>query len=247
MAQVLLAGEAGVNDVNRASQPPAHQVTLDLADDGLVVGVARPDPYPDRDTLAGDGQADHDLRQVGTVILGVPLAAQRPVGLTRARLLVLLLLVWVLSRLGLPVGRGGVEEDHIDLEVQQMRDAEEHRLLHALRALQQEVHRTVELIVTDALHTLDENVTPDPARRLQLRRRLKTALADHREDRALHPRAPAPSAGDTVDRLADPERRPQLPDDVRATRLRRGEELEAVRRARAQPVLTTEETLDRAH
>ena len=78
MAQVLLAGEAGVDDVDRPAEPPAVQVVLDLLDDRLVVGVAGPDPAAHRDPLPGDREADHDLRQVGTVILGVTQSPQRP-------------------------------------------------------------------------------------------------------------------------------------------------------------------------
>src|SRR3990172_5114940 len=40
VAQVLVRGEAAVDDPDAAAQPPAAQVVLDLPDHGLVVGVA---------------------------------------------------------------------------------------------------------------------------------------------------------------------------------------------------------------
>ena len=245
VTQVGLAGEAGVDDVDRAAESPAREIALDLGDDGLVVGVPGPHPAADRDPLARDRQPDHDLRQIGPVVLGVPEPPQRP--LAGARLLhVVLIVEWILD-VDLEVRRGGVEEDDVDLEIQQRRDAEEDRLLHPLRARQQEVHRAVELVVGERVDAGDDDVAPDPARRLELRGRLQATLADHREDRPLHPRAATARAGDAGDRPPDAQLRPQLADDVRAAGLRRPHELEAVRRSRAQAVLAAEEALDRAH
>ena len=224
VTQVGLAGEAGVDDVDRAAESPAREIALDLGDDGLVVGVPGPHPAADRDPLARDRQPDHDLRQIGPVVLGVPEPPQRP--LAGARLLhVVLIVEWILD-VDLEVRRGGVEEDDVDLEIQQRRDAEEDRLLHPLRARQQEVHRAVELVVGERVDAGDDDVAPDPARRLELRGRLQATLADHREDRPLHPRAATARAGDAGDRPPDAQLRPQLADDVRAAGLRRPHELE---------------------
>ena len=175
------------------------------------------------------------------MVLGVPQAPQRPLAGALG-----LVVAGVLD-VCLEVGRGGVEEDDIDLEVQQRRDREEDRLLHAFGAVEQEVHRAVELIVGDTIDAVDHDITPDPVRRLELGRGFQAALADHREDRPLHARAAAARAGDAADRLADAKLRPQLADDVRAAGLRRAHELKAVRRAGAQAVLAAEEALDRAH
>jgi len=93
--------------------------------------------------------------------------------------------VVVVVGVGLEVGRGGVEEDHVDLEVQEVRDREEHRLLHPLGAGEEEVHRPVQLVVCDLLDPGENNIAADPPGRLELRRRLQAALADHREHRPL--------------------------------------------------------------
>jgi hypothetical protein len=42
----------------------------------LIAAVPGPAPDPDRDALAGDGQADHDLRQVVAAVLGLAVGAQ---------------------------------------------------------------------------------------------------------------------------------------------------------------------------
>ena len=114
-AQVVAAGEAGVDDVDRPAEPPAGEIGLHLLDQRLVVGVARPHPHPDRDPLAGDREPDHHLRQVGPVILRVAraaAAARSPVSS--------LVVARVVVEVDLEVGRGGVEEDHVDLEVEQV-------------------------------------------------------------------------------------------------------------------------------
>ena len=106
----------------------------------------------------------------------MPKAPQRPAAY---------LLGLLVADLDLEVRRGGVEEDHVDLEVEQVRDREEHRLLHPLGAGEEEVHRPVQLVVCDLLDPGENNIAADPPGRLELRRRLQAALADHREHRPL--------------------------------------------------------------
>ena len=48
---------------------------------------------------------------------------------------------------GLPVGRGGVKEQQVDLEVKQVRDGEEHPLLQRLKRRVQEVHRPIARVI----------------------------------------------------------------------------------------------------
>ena len=109
VAQVLITGEAAVDDRHDPPEPPAPQVVLDLRDDRHVIGVPGPAPHPHRDPLPRDGQADHDLRQVGPVILGVAEDAERAVA--------------VLGLVALEVGAGGVEEQQVDLEVKRSAQA----------------------------------------------------------------------------------------------------------------------------
>ncbi len=127
-------------------------VVLDLGQDVLVAGVTRPGPDPDRDALAGDSQADHDLRQVITVVLGLAVPAE-PV----------LAAVFLVP---LEVRGGGVEEQHVDFEVEQVRGGEEHRFLHRPGGigLGQQVHRPVRLIVVHRGQARDDGVLADPLR-----------------------------------------------------------------------------------
>jgi len=178
VAPVRIRGEAAVDHPDTASQPPAAQVVLDLLDHRLVVGVAGPDPHPHRDPLAGDRQPDHDLRQVGAVVLRVP---ERP----KRRLLLLVVggAVW----LGFEVGRGRVEEEQVDLEIQEVGAGEEDRLLHLrLRVgLDQQVKRAVGLVVVHPRKTGDRRVLGGPLGCRQLRARRERPIGHEREQHPL--------------------------------------------------------------
>jgi beta-lactamase class A len=103
---VLIAGEAAIDDGDHASQAPAPEAVLDLREDRHVAGVPGPAPHSDRDPLARDGEPDHDLRQLGPVVLAVP---EHPEGALTG-----------LGLVALEVGRGRVEEQQVDLEVQEV-------------------------------------------------------------------------------------------------------------------------------
>ena len=77
VAAVLNGGEPAVGDPHHPAESPRFQVVFDLTDERLVVGVAGPAPHPDGDPGAGDSHADHDLGQVGPVVLGVPVRSRR--------------------------------------------------------------------------------------------------------------------------------------------------------------------------
>jgi hypothetical protein len=67
----------------------------------------------------GDSHRDHDLRQVGAVILGV---TERPLALldrpTHPVVINLVLQIGQLVRhLDLPVGRGGIHEDDVQIKI----------------------------------------------------------------------------------------------------------------------------------
>jgi hypothetical protein len=102
------------------------------------------------------------------------------------------------------------------------------------------------LIVGDPVDAVDHDVAADPARRVQLGRRLQGALADHAKIARSTPErprlAPATRAIALPTPAAPKARRPRA-----GARLRRRQEVEAVRRAHARRLLATEEALDRAH
>ena len=142
------------------------------------------------------------------MILAVPQASvpglgQPPAAARRVLIILVGQAGLVVVELDLEVRRGRVEEDDVDLAVEQVGDREEDRLLHARRALQQEVHRAVQAVVRQLADAGQRDLPGRPARGLQLGRRRDAALGDHREDLALDLAPVAPRARHT--RQREPE------------------------------------------
>ena len=76
IAPVLARGEPPVADPQHPVQRPVPQLVVDLADHGRVGCVPGPGPHPHRDALLRDGQPDHRLRPIGSVILGLAVPAE---------------------------------------------------------------------------------------------------------------------------------------------------------------------------
>ena len=147
----------------------------------LVVGVAGPAPAAHRDAFAGHGQPDDDLRQIRAVVLGVPVAAERVVAV---------------SRVAFEVGGGGVEEQQVDLEVEQVGDGEEHRFLHLGLGVgvDQEVHRPIGLVLVHRLQPGDRDVAGGPLGGGQLEAGSMARLATSANStRSTSVREPAPA------------------------------------------------------
>ncbi len=109
------------------------------------------------------------------------------------------------------IGGGGVEEQHVDLEVEQVGDGEEHRLLYPAlgSGLHQQVHRPVRLIVVHAAKAGDDHVLAGPLRRRELAHRRDRAVGDQRKQHPLHRRGEPPASSDPLDRGADLQLGPQ--------------------------------------
>ena len=181
----------------------------------MVGGVAGEGPHPDRDAFPGDGHADDDLGQVSAVVLGVPPGPHGrfggPLGPLGVVGLLLVVEQGVVCAPGLPVSRGGVEEDEVDLQVQQVGDREEHRLLQLGQQRHQEVHGPVAVVVCELRHLRKPGPVGGPAHASELGQRLdRQAVGHHGEDDALG-RLPVELAanGCLVHRPADAKARPQ--------------------------------------
>jgi hypothetical protein len=103
--------------------------------------------------------ADHHLGQVRPRVLRVATLAQPRVGAVE----------FAVGELVLEVGARGVEEDLIDIQRQQVRDREEHRLAQRVEVVEQPVHRPVARGVVDLRQAGDVGLFTEPAGRLKLR------------------------------------------------------------------------------
>ena len=116
------------------------QVLLDASHRGDVGGVARQHPRAHWHAIAGDGHGNDDLRLVVAALLAVSTLAQRREQLASPQLAVLVRFV------DLEVGGGGVVEDQVDIEAQQIGAAQEHVAFDLLGPDGQEVERAIELV-----------------------------------------------------------------------------------------------------
>jgi hypothetical protein len=90
--------------------------------------------------VAGHCQRNDHLRLIVTTFLVVAAPTQRCIKLSAPFLGLLVGLV------DLEIGRGGVAEDQIDIEPEQIRRLEEHIALDPVRPDREEIQRTVKLI-----------------------------------------------------------------------------------------------------
>ena len=151
--------------------------------------------------------------------------------------------------LDLEEGRGRVEQDQVDLEVEEVRDGEEHLALHLLIAVEQEVHRAVEdLRVRAQLADPGQpRVLLRPLQGSELGHRLERAVGDKREDQPLDGRRDPPARRHPGERGAHAEPPPEVVEHPGAAHRSRLKEVQTLRRLRGERLLGVEEARDRAH
>ena len=230
---VLRRGEAGVGDPDHAVQPPLAQRVLNPADDQLVRRVALEDEAAHRDPLLGDREPDDDLRQIVAMILALAEGAE------------------AVPALGgdLEVGRGRVEQDQVDLEVQEVGDREEHLALDLLVAVEQEVHRPVEdlRVAAQLADAGQPGVCSSPLQGGELRHRLERPVGDQREQEPLHERRDPPARRDPAQCLTDAQPPPEIVEHPGAAHRPRLQQAQLLGRGRLKRLLGLEEARDRAH
>ena len=184
-------GEPAVGDPDDLAEHPVPHVGLDLPDQRRIGRVAGPGPDPDGDAVAGDGHADHDLRQVVTAVLGLAVGAE-PRCLARVGVLLVAGLLaapvphgFRVGVLHLEVCGGGVEEQQVHFEVQQVRDLVEDLLFEIAADGVQPVHRPVARVVGDSAEAVDVHILAHPLRRGELGRRGQRPVGDQPEQHPL--------------------------------------------------------------
>jgi len=125
------------------------------------------------------------------------------------------------------VGGGGVEEQQVDLEVEQVRDLVKHLLLQLFAHVVEPVHRPVADIVGYFRQAVDVHVVADPVRGGERGRRGQGPVGDECEQDPLE-RGAAPSGGQQLghDRV-DAQPAPQPVEHVGAPEWARADEAQA--------------------
>jgi hypothetical protein len=126
------------------------------------------------------------------------------------------------------VRAGGVEEQQVDLEVQQIRAGEEHRFLDLALGvgIDEQIHRAVAVILADLIEARDGDIVRSPLRARPLGTRIQRAIGDHREQHTLDVGAELPQAEDPRERVADPQAPPQRVEQPHAAQRTRALDLE---------------------
>ena len=123
-------GEAGVGHPHQPVQVPGPQVVLDRADDPLVALAAGKGPAAHRDSVAGDRHRDHHLGPVVAMVLGLAEPASAVLDRLAGAVVGLrfgLQVGQLVRHVDVPVGGGGVDENDVDVQVEQVRDRVEDR------------------------------------------------------------------------------------------------------------------------
>jgi hypothetical protein len=211
--QIGLRDHAGITDEHAATEPPAAQVALDLLDRRDVHRIAGEHPVAHRHAVPGHGQPHDDLRRVAAAVLGVSSLARGTIRLAARRAAAVDDAVGVAAvlLLDLEVQRGRVVEDEVHVQVEQVADAEEDRLLDGLLVGLQEVHRTVVVVQFQVLDPCDTDVLTQPLLvAVQLGARRAGTVGDHGEKRSLSSKADVGQSEALLDHGANAEMRPQV-------------------------------------
>ncbi len=142
----------------------------------------------------GDRHPHDDLRQVGTRILGLAVAAEGgllhftaglAIGAGTGAAAVFVPGQHLIGVPGLEIGRGGVEEQQVDLEVQQVGQVVVHLLAEVVFHGVQLVHRPVAGVVADLGKAVDVHVAGHPLGGGQLAGGRQGPVSHQREQRPL--------------------------------------------------------------
>ena len=180
------------------------QILLDARDGGDIGGVARQHPRAHRHAVARDRHGDDDLRVGVAAFLAMAALPQWREQLAAPQLAVLVGFV------DLEIGRGGVIEDKVNVEAQQVGAAQEHVALDLLGPDGEEIERAVELVDRQLARFRQPGDVGQPAGgATELRAGVVQTLRRHGEQRQLVRRGQVSAVHAGADGLADAEFLPQ--------------------------------------
>lgn len=163
--KVLLTAHPRIGDKNAPVQLPAPKVFLHPGDRRDICGVTREDPGPHRITVTGHSKSHHDLGTVGTPVLAVTPNPQ------------------VVFLVRLEVHTGGVVEDQVHIQVEQVPELPVQCLLDLLLVPGQHVQGPVEMMQGQSSAFREEHILPKPLLvAAELGGRGETAVGHHGED-----------------------------------------------------------------
>jgi len=166
-----------------------------------------------RKALAGDRQPDDNLWRIAPAVLRMPALARCGVALVSGRPAAVHHLLGagaLILFVNLEVQRGGVVEDDLHIQAQEVGHPEEDLPFDRLLVRLQEVHRAVQVLQRQPLGAGDARVFLQPLFvAVELGGRRADAVGHHRKERPLDVKAQPPGAGLSVEDLSDTQALPQ--------------------------------------
>ena len=244
-------GEPGIGHPYQPAQLPGPEVVLDRADDPLVALAAGKGPAAHRDPVAGDRHCDHHLRQVLAVVLGLAeptLPALDRLAHPVVGLRVRLQVGQLVGAVDLPVGGGGIHEDDVDVQVQQVRHRVEDPRRDLAQRVEQEIHCRVSGVITESGTVGDRDPLGHPPCGGQLAARRQRPLRHQREQHPLgHAAVDPPTRRDPVQRRPDAEPLPEPVQQPRPAEAARVQHLDFAGVRGRHRLLRVQEPRDRGH
>lgn len=163
--EILLRDHPRIPNEHTATQPPVLEFGLDFRDRGHIHRVARKHPVAHRKPIPSDREPHHDLRGVVSTILRLATLPWGAIGLCSrtdtAPYLIALTAAFILL-VNLEVNRGGVVENELHIEIEQVGEAKVECLFNRLLARLQKVHRPVEVLQLNPSGARNAHLLPKP-------------------------------------------------------------------------------------
>jgi hypothetical protein len=163
--EILLRDHPRIPDEHTATQAPVLEVGLDFRDRGHIHRVARKHPVAHRKPIPSDRAPHHDLRGVVSTILRLATLPWGAIGLCSradtAPYLIALTAAFIFL-IDLEVNRGGVIENELHIEIEQLGEAKVECLFNRLLARLQKVHRPIEVVQLEPLSARNAHLLPKP-------------------------------------------------------------------------------------
>ena len=154
----------------------------------------------------------------------------------------------LVGHIDLPVGGGGVDEDDVHVQVQQVRDRVEDPRGDLAQGVEQEVHHPIRRVVAEPATAGDRDPLGHPPCGGQLAARFQRPLRHQCEQHPLgRVRVQAPVGADPAQRCADAEPVPELVEHPRPADAARVQDLDLAGVRGRDRLLRVEEPRDRGH
>src|SRR5215471_313665 len=163
--EVLLGNHPGIAHEDATAQFPPLQIVFDLGHGCDIHGIAREHPVSHRQAIAGDRQPNDDLRGITAAIFRHPPLAWCLIGLGTCRYAAfhqVVITIALIHLVDFKMQGGGVVEDQLHIQVEQIGEAEIQRLLNIFLVSFKHIHGAVEMVQIERVRSCNTDVLTQP-------------------------------------------------------------------------------------